>query len=171
MKPLSRDYLLCNRIEIITNFTFISFLLDDFFGFATLHRSQVQLSHDLTAVDASRSHADIDNSFGYPTSLCYCEFSMNIFVGFSGGAIQRYSAADSNIDPKSRILPLNFDTATVHASSIKKMLPLKLRQPVTSRTQQLQPQRELLAILVCDESGIISLWRINLNENHRWHEL
>lgn len=124
------------------------------------------MSHDITTPDTFRSQAIIDTAFGHPTSLCFCEFSSNIFVGFSGGAVQRYSAAESKNHPQSRVIPLNFDTATVHASSIKKILTLSLRQPMTSRTQQL-PQNELQVILVCDESGIMSLWRIRLNGNSR----
>jgi hypothetical protein len=141
----------------------------DIFSFASLHKDCIHLSHDLTVNDGIRAQAIIDTAYGYPTSLCFCEFSASIFVGFSGGAVQRYSAVDSKKDPQSRIIPLNFDTATVHASSIKKMLTLSLRQPKTSLTQQLPPN-ELQVILVCDESGIMSLWRTSQNGNNRYYD-
>ena len=69
-----------------------------------------------------------------------------------------YSNSNDNDNGNSRSMPLHFDTATVHASSVRAMITISLPQTHTPRNQKIP--RRVLVLVVCDDSGIISVWKI-----------
>ena len=110
---------------------------------------------------------DILKERSSPTSLYFCESSKHIYVGFSCGATSRYTANtnrnESYRNGLYRESPLFFDSATVHASPVKIMRTLDLSQPITTHKQIIASKISFL--LICDESGIMSVWRTLASNN------
>ena len=132
--------------------------LTDEIRFVTLHKNELRIfGENQHTLQSKEQPSDItvlfEKSFSYPTSLSLSNASNDIFVGFSDGKVSKYSI-DAHNNPSCETL----STVTVHASSIKIMRTFHISQPATSRTQKNLIPRKVLVLLVCDESGLISVW-------------
>ena len=160
--------------------------------------------HDLNSLNKNQISVILPKELGHPTSLTLCNYSKNIYVGYSSGSVEKYNSnvdingnnyndnlynsnnnrntnntnnnrtknnvsnnnnnnsyyinSNDNDNGNSRSMPLHFDTATVHASSVRAMITISLPQTHTTRNQKIP--RRVLVLVVCDDSGIISVWKI-----------
>ena len=164
--------------------------------------------HDLNSLNRNQISVNLPKELGHPTSLTLCNYSKNIYVGYSSGSVEKYNSnvdingnnyndnlynsnnnrnntnntnnnntnnnrtknnvstnnnnyysnSNENDNGNSRSMPLHFDTATVHASSVRAMITISLPQTHTTRNQKIP--RRVLVLVVCDDSGIISVWKI-----------
>ena len=151
----------------------------DFYGFAILFKNEICLLKEIknknrnknknlkiSENDLNEVSIKLNNCYGFPTTMSLCNYTKSVYIGYSNGSIEKYNSQifdnkKEKIKNKlnSRFLPLLFDTSTIHACAIRKLLIIRLPQPPTSRLQIISNQ--VLVLLVCDDSGIISVWKID----------
>ena len=162
-------------------FYFLLFnFITDFYGFAILYKDELRLLKQMKNKNRKKNNnmkgfeeqndlneisIKLNNCYGIPTIMSLCNHSKSVYIGYSNGFIEKFNLQINNNKKEnmnnklnSRLLPLLFDTSTVHACAIKNLLIICLPQPITSRLQLIPTQ--VLVLLVCDNSGIMSVWKI-----------
>lgn len=172
--------------------------MTDFYGFAILYKNELRLLKEMknnnrknkremnmnmninktnNLNELNETSIVLPKMHGSPTAITLCHHTKNIFIGYSGGFVEKYNTnmynenKDNNKDKSkdkdrdiimnklnSRLISLPFDTSTVHACNIKKILSISLPQPITNRNQLIPTK--VLVLLICDDSGIMSVWKI-----------
>lgn len=150
--------------------------------FVTLHADEVRLLS--TPVKPSPNGAPpvaseyepqsagvtISNSaLGYPTALCFG--GNGIYVGFSRGNVQCFGYADGYLAS----VRVAVDTTIIHTTAIRKLITVIVSRPVstgldrmsasaTAGSDEKVPGR-LVLLVVGDDKGILSVWRISEKRN------
>jgi len=105
--------------------------------------------------------ASLYGAAGQPTVVYFAGGDLDaVFVGFSSGMVQCFSSGDNYLAAVDGIV----DTSIVHTAAIRKLLTVVAPRPLSiDRTPPSNPGQgsgRLLVLLVGDDQGILSTWRV-----------
>ena len=145
-----------------------------FYTYATLHTGELRLlsvplppkMHDDSIATSAGERSfvrttKLNGVMGQPTVVYYASGNLDaVFVGYSSGNVQSFSCGDNYLAPLDGLV----DTSIIHTTAIRKLLTVVAPRPLSiDQTPSSMPEQggsRLLVLLVGDDQGILSTWRI-----------